>query len=107
MQRIPLKLAAPGMVTAREITTEDGKILCGPGVELTGELIDRLSRTGIASVVVEGHPLRLPGEKSLRQKIKELDMRFSRVKDDPVLRALMKLIAEHWIEKEKGSAPGS
>ncbi len=106
MQRIPLSLAQPGMVVAREVAGKDGKVLCGAGIELTGDLIQRLSRTGISSVVVEGHPVSLPGEKGLKERLRELDARFSRVKEDPVLRALMKLIAEHWIEKERGPASG-
>ncbi len=105
MQRIPLKLAAPGMVTARDVSTEEGQVLCGAGVELTQEFIDRLGRMGVASITVEGHPVCLPGEKGLGERIRDLDYRFSRVKKDPVLRALMKLIAEYWIEKERGPQP--
>ncbi len=103
MQRIPLKLAKPGMITARDVTDDDGKILCGVGLELTGEFIERLGRMGVSSVTVEGHPVRMPGEKSLKEKIRDLEHRFSKVRGDPVLRALMKLIAEYWIEKEKGA----
>lgn len=91
------------MVLAKEASTEDGRVLCGPGTELTAEIIDRLARSGISAVSVEGHPVKLPGEKSLSQRIKDLDARFAKVKDDAVLNALMKLIAEHWIEKEKGT----
>jgi hypothetical protein len=101
MQRLPLKLAAPGMILAREITTHEGQVLCGTGTELTTQLLQRISKSGILFVTVEGHPVPLPGEESLGEKIKGLEDRFSRVKDDPVLRALMKVIAEHWIEQEK------
>jgi len=104
MQRIPLKLARPGMKLAKDVQTEDGKILCGAGTSIGQELIDRFSRMGIAAITVEGRPVKLPGEKNLSEKIKELDARFSRVRDDPVLKALMKLIAEHWIEEEKSQA---
>ncbi len=105
MQRIPITLATPGMILAREVVTEDGKILCGPGIELTMGLIDRLSASQIASVTVEGRPVHLPGEKDIRERIKDLEYRFSRVKDDPVLRALKKLIAQHWIDSERSSKP--
>ncbi|MGB9712818.1 MAG: hypothetical protein ACP5J5_02450 [Dissulfurimicrobium sp.] len=101
MQSIPISLAAPEMILAKAVKTEDGKILCGPGVELTAELISRLSKSGVHVVVVKGHPVQMPGEKSLAEMIKELEERFAKVKDDPVLRALMRLIAEHIIEEAK------
>jgi hypothetical protein len=104
VQRLPLKLAAPGMILAREITTQEGQVLCGTGTELTAQLLQRISKSGIHSVTVDGHPVRLPGEESLGERIKGLEDRFSKVKDDPVLRALMKVIAEHWIEQEKKGA---
>ncbi|MGQ9499390.1 MAG: hypothetical protein ACUVQ6_03350 [Dissulfurimicrobium sp.] len=101
MQRIPLTLAVPKMVLAKAIKTEDGKVLCGSGVELTAELINRLSKSGVHMVVVKGHPVQMPNEKPLVEMIKELEERFSKVKDDPILRALMRLIAEHMIEQAK------
>lgn len=101
MQRIPLSLAVPEMVLAKAVKTEDGKVLCGPGVELTAELISRLSKSGVHVVVVKGHPVQMPDEKSLAEMIKELEERFLKVKDDPILRALMRLIAEHMIEQTK------
>lgn len=104
MQRLPLKLASAGMVLAKEVS-RDGKVLCGPGIGLTAEIIDRLARVGVTSVTVEGHPVKLPGEKSLRERLGDLEARFSRVHDDPVLLALMKIIAQHWIDAERGQAP--
>jgi len=101
VQRLPLSLAAPGMKLAREVATPEGKVLCGPGLELTEDLITRLERSGIGVVTVEGHPVRLPGELSISQRLKELEARFSKVKDDPVLRALMRLIGEYWVEQER------
>ncbi|MDA8162088.1 MAG: hypothetical protein M0022_04165 [Desulfobacteraceae bacterium] len=101
MQSLPISLAAPGMVLAKAVKTEDGKVLCGPGVELTAELINRLSKSGIHVAIVKGHPIHMPDEKSLAELIKELEARFERVKDDPVLRALMRVIAEHMIEQSK------
>ncbi len=100
MQRIPLKAAKPGMVTAKEVKTPDQKILCGSGTELSQEIIDRLRRADITSVVVKGRPVQLPGEKPLKERLKELKGRFSKVQGDPVLNALMKLIAEEWIAEE-------
>lgn len=101
MQKIPLKLAEPGMKLAKDAVTSDNKILCGAGITLTQEIIERLIRMNIGGIVVEGHPVHLEGEKTLKEKLTDLEMRFSRVKNNPVLRAVMKIIAEHYINEEK------
>lgn len=100
MQRIPLNAAKPGMKLAKEVKTSDGQVLCGPGLELTQGLLDKLYKSDVHAIVVEGHPVEMPDDKPLAQRIIELEHRFSKVKDDPVLRALMKLVAEHMIEQE-------
>ena len=102
MQRIPIKLAKEGMVLAKEAVTPEGQVLCGAGTALTDEIITRLSRQEVLTLTVEGHPVQLPGEKSLAQRLKELDHRFSKVNKDPVLRALKTLIGEYWVVQEKG-----
>lgn len=86
------------MRLAKEVRDGDGKILCGAGVELSSSTIERLARSGVHAVTVEGHPVKLPGEKTLAEQIRDLEFRFSRVKDDPVLRAVSKTIAEHLID---------
>ena len=88
MQNIPISLAAPGMVVAREIkTSEDpsSMTLCGKGVKLTESLIDRLRQMGMQSITVEGHPIKMEGEVSLDEMLASLDKRFSRVTDDPLM----------------------
>ena len=102
MQRIPLKLAQPGMILAKEAVTPEGQVLCGAGTTLSQEILARLAKQEVLTLTVEGHPVSMPGEKTLPEKLKELDLRFSKVKDDPVLRALKTLIAEFWIIQEKG-----
>jgi len=89
------------MKIAQEIKNDDGHVLCGPGVELTSSLIERLAKSDIHVIIVEGHPVELPGEKKITERLKELEERFAKVKSDPVLRAIMKLIAEQMIEQEK------
>jgi hypothetical protein len=94
MQNIPIKLAAPGMVLAKEIKNPDESSsmpVCGKGVKLTLSLIDRLRNMGIQSVIVEGHPVTLEGEATLEQMLKALDMRFSRVQDDPLMMKLKEI----------------
>ncbi|OCC16440.1 hypothetical protein DBT_0257 [Dissulfuribacter thermophilus] len=85
------------MILAKEVLSEDGQVLCGPGIKLTSEVISRLERSGVESIAVKGHPVEIPGEKPLKERLRELEDRFSRVMDDPVQRALMKLIAEYWV----------
>jgi len=101
MQKIPLKFAEPGMKLAKDAVTGDNKILCGEGMILTQDIIERLNRMSIGAVVVEGHPVIMPGEKTIKEKLSDLEIRFSRVKNNPVLRAIMKIIAEHYINEEK------
>ncbi len=102
MQRIPLKLAQPGMVLAKEAITPEGQVLCGTGTALTQEILARLAKQEVLTLTVEGHPVQLPGEKTLPERLRELDQRFSKVKRDPVLKALKTLIAEFWIIQERG-----
>ncbi len=102
MQRIPVTLAEPGMVLAKEAVTPEGQVLCGPGTNLTQEIIARLSKQEVLTLTVEGHPVQMPGEKGLAERLKDLDHRFSKVKADPVLRALKTLIGEFWVIQEKG-----
>jgi hypothetical protein len=101
MQKIPLKLAEPGMILAKDAISSDNKILCGAGIVLTQEIIERLIRMNIGGVVVEGHPVHLEGEQTIKERLSDLEIRFSRVKNNPVLRAIMKIIAEHYINEEK------
>jgi hypothetical protein len=86
MQKIPLAMATPGMVLAKDVTRPDnqgGPPICGKGMELSQSLIDRLMRIDIQSITVQGHPLWLEGDKTLEQLLSELEERFSRAADDP------------------------
>ncbi len=102
MQRIPIKLAKAEMVLAKDAVTPEGQVLCGAGTKLSEELIARLRKQGVLVLSVKGRPVKQPGEKSLSERLKALDERFSKVKKDPVLRALEHLIGEYWIVEEKG-----
>ncbi len=83
------------MVLAKEVVDEAGRVLCGPGTELSQRLIDRLAKMGVAFVVVEGHPVEIPGEKSLEEKLADLEVAFQKVEGDPVLMMLKEVIKEH------------
>lgn len=88
MQNIPLTLAKPGMVVAREIKGSDdpaSMTICGKGVTLTEPLINRLQQMGIQAVTVEGHPVKSEGETTLEEMLAALDRRFARVEDDGLM----------------------
>jgi hypothetical protein len=94
MQKIPLTLAASGMILAQDIKNPDnpeGPPLCGKGVTLTDSLLDRLQRMGIQSIAVEGHPVNIEGEKSLEEELEILDRRFRKVTDDPLMNKLREM----------------
>ncbi len=90
------------MKLQKEAVTPEGQVLCGADTELTAELVLRLEKQGVSVLTVQGHPVTLPGEKSLNERLRDLEDRFSKVKKDPVLKAIKKLIAEMWIVQEKG-----
>lgn len=94
MQKIPMVLAVPGMVLAQDIRNEDnpdGPPLCGKGVGLTGALIERLNKIGIQSLTVEGHPVKMGGEKTLEEELALLDRRFKKVTDEPLMKKLKEM----------------
>lgn len=92
MQRILLAQAVPGMVLAKEILNPEGMVLCGVGTTLTPGLIARLAGLEVFDVTVEGHPVTVEGEKTLREELQEIDLRFQRVEDIAPLMYLKKRI---------------
>ena len=87
MQKIPLMLAAAGMVLARDVFRGDnptGMPICGKGTVLSDSLIARLELLDIQSISVEGHPVQEEGDRSLDDMIKDLDYRFNKVINDPL-----------------------
>ncbi len=108
MQRIPIMLALPGMVLARDICREDsaaGPPICGRGMSLTVSLIERLKRMGVQTIIVEGHPVRMEDDKTPGELLEDLDRRFRKVADDPVMGSL-KEIYRACIAKATGEHSG-
>jgi hypothetical protein len=94
MQRIPISLAADGMVVARPVPNAHdpaGMPICGKGVVLGESLIDRLRDRGVQTLTVEGHPVAVEGEASLEELLAALDRRFRRVEADPLMRKVKNL----------------
>jgi hypothetical protein len=103
MQKIPMVLAVPGMVLAQDIKNEDnpdGPPLCGKDVGLTSGLIERLSRMGVQSLTVKGHPVKMEGEKTLEEELASLDKRFKKVIDDPLMKRLKEMYRVRIIRTE-------
>lgn len=94
MQQILTAQAAEGMVLAKDVETADGRILCGRGTELTASLIERFLRMDISNLTVEGHPVEIEGEKTLQEELREMEERFSRVKDIPPLMYIKKRLMQ-------------
>jgi hypothetical protein len=95
MQKILLKQATAGMKLAKPVENDRGMILCGAGTELTEDTIDRLVRMEVKKITVEGHPVDTGQEqKSLDQLLKELDGRFQKVADDPLMRKIKNMISQ-------------
>ncbi len=87
MQKIPLMLATPDMVLARDVFRGDSPIgmpICGKGTVLTNSLIARFEHLDIQSISVEGHPVWEDGDRSLDDILRDLDFRFQKVMDDPL-----------------------
>jgi len=95
MQKIPIDLATPGMKLAKPVANDRGIVLCGPGTELTEEMITRLSNMGAKRITVEGHPVDTgDAEKSLGQQTDELHARFRKVEGDPLMRKIKNIFLE-------------
>lgn len=104
MQNIPFTLAISGMVLAKDVARTDnpgGPPVCGKGLILTDQMIDRLKNMGIQSITVEGHPIRMDGDNSLEEMLAGLDRRFKKAEGDPLTMKL-KMIHKKQIIKSMG-----
>jgi len=109
MQKIPISLAKPGMVLAKEVRKEEDDVsppICGKGIVLTESLLSRLEKMGIQALAVEGHPVKMEGEKTLDELLNALDKRFSKVMDDPLMVKLKDIYRQHIIQSMEGQDAG-
>ena len=97
MQQILTAQAEEGMILAKDVLTPEERVLCGKGTVLTPALIDRLLKMDMVNITVEGHPVVIEGEKSLKEELKDIDLRFSRVEKITPLMYLKKIIKEKLI----------
>lgn len=95
MIKVPLEKLEPGLVLAQKIERADGIMLCNRGTELTPALINTIRRMDLENVLIEGDPFASEEEKQAHVQglLRELDERFSRVADDPVLSDLKEMFS--------------
>lgn len=108
MQRIPISLARPGMLLAKDLVRPEnpsGPAICGKGMELTDSLIERLRKMGIQSLTVQGHPVWMEGDKTLEQLLQKLDHRFSHSDQDP-LTSCLKNVYRRYLTSSMGEPCG-
>ena len=98
MQKIPLKMATPGMKLAKEVVDDQGRVLCHPGTELDASLLEKFERLGVKFVTVEGHPINFPWERPLKEELSLLEKRFLRVKDDERLLMIKEVLRQYFLE---------
>lgn len=99
MQKIPLADTAAGMVLARDVFRDGastGFPVCGKSTVLTEALIDRLKNMEISSVYVTGCPLPLVGGRSLEDVLRDLEYRFSKVREDPLMAKLYDIYVAYY-----------
>ena len=91
------------MRLAKPIISNNGRVLCGEGTELSDSLISRLENLGVEGVTVEGFPVSMPGaeEKSTEDLIAELEERFKRVHSDNILMKIKEIFKKQLIEQEE------
>ncbi|WP_432737540.1 hypothetical protein [Maridesulfovibrio sp. FT414] len=84
MQKIPVKLAAPGMKLAKPVTRDNGMVVLAEGLELTEGIIKKLESMNVERIVVQGNPVDLgdAGNSSWAQKAERLDFLFRRYSKD-------------------------
>jgi len=106
MQNIPILLAAPEMVLARDVRRSDsqsGPPICGKGVVLSESLIERLKAMGVQQVTVEGHPVWLEGDKTLPELLELLEKRFRKVDHEPLMNRLKEIYKAQLIRSMDGA----
>jgi hypothetical protein len=85
------------MILAKDVMISDDRVLCGKGTVLTTALIDRLAKMDIMHITVDGHPLEIPGEKSLKEELHDIESRFSLVTQVTPLMFIKKILMQKMV----------
>jgi hypothetical protein len=107
MQKIPIHLAEPGMVLAKPIISDTGMQLCAEETVLTASIIERLKKMQIIQVTLKGNPVDSDVKQPTNlEAVKELNARFSKIKNDPIMNKLRAAI-ENALTTQSEEDPGS
>jgi hypothetical protein len=109
MQKIPLILAKPDMLLARDVYRPHEGLsampICGSGTKLTDDLLARLEALGVQTIYVEGHPVWEEGGSSLDDLLADLEKRFEKVRHDPLTSMLYDIHVDY-LRRSMGDAGG-
>ncbi|MGE4291307.1 MAG: hypothetical protein AB7E32_03755 [Desulfovibrio sp.] len=106
MQKIPLKLARPGMVLARPVVRENGITIVAEGFELTDSLIQRLEGMKIERIVVKGNAVSMEGggTTAFDERLGRLDHLFRAYEKDQWMRKVKAFLANYFRLKAAAQA---
>lgn len=108
MEIVNIDDAKEGMIISEEILNEQGNVIVKGGIILTKALIGKLKLLGISGVCVENAE-KNDGPNNISRaestKLKELEYKFSDVRDNEIMEELMAAVKEHITEK--GSSNGT
>jgi len=108
MQKIPIHLAEPGMVLAKPIISETGMPLCGEETVLTESIIARLKKMQITSITLKGTPVDSGAKQASNAEcVKELNARFSKIKNDPLMDKLKAAIENALVAQNEKNDDGA
>jgi hypothetical protein len=112
MKTIKIDDCTDGMVLAKEVKSESGRILLPQGSALTSATITSLKNHGISNVIIEEEidkNIFIFSEEEL-EKTKEMyreviEQRFINPEDDPMVQALCKAVLEHTAQRVLSGKP--
>lgn len=107
MQKIPVRLAKPGMTLAKPILRDNGLVLMAEGTELTEALLGRLPGMNIETVVVKGSPLNMEGmggSSAYAKRAERLGHLFRKYGDDPFMMKLKSRLQQYFQLKAAAQA---
>jgi len=93
--------SAIGSTLARDVKDSTGAIVCCAGEKLSWQMVRTLRRGDVDSVHVRREPSRA-GNQTVHERLDELDKKFARVQDNPIMTALKGIIADRIREESRG-----
>ena len=96
MKRISIENAQPGQILAKKVQRADGALLAGQGAEVSEGLLRMLTKLNIETIVIEEESTLSPEELEdiFQKRQAEVEARFERVVDLPLMAALKKAIID-------------